>query len=88
MKTKQSCSKVKIILPCIITAVITCAATWAITKYIITKQDMSDIQTVCQNNASPDINGCCPGEEYTDMGDEGFNCCPIAGGDCFPPIKP
>ena len=35
---------------------------------------------------SPDKNGCCPGEKYTDMGDLGFNCCPESGGDCFPPM--
>ena len=36
---------------------------------------------------TPDENGCCPGEKYTDMGDLGFNCCPENGGDCFPPIE-
>ncbi|MBN1281389.1 MAG: TrbI/VirB10 family protein [Alphaproteobacteria bacterium] len=41
----------------------------------------------CDNGVSPDTNGCCPGETYTDMGDQGFNCCPSGGGDCFPPIK-
>ena len=35
---------------------------------------------------TPDENGCCPGEKYTDMGDLGFNCCPESGGDCFPPL--
>ena len=35
---------------------------------------------------SPDQYGCCPGETYTDMGDQGFNCCPDGGGDCFPPL--
>lgn len=35
---------------------------------------------------APDEYGCCPGEIYTDMGEQGFNCCPEAGGDCFPPI--
>lgn len=40
----------------------------------------------CGDGANPDANGCCPGETYTDMGDQGFNCCPDAGGDCFPPI--
>jgi hypothetical protein len=40
----------------------------------------------CDGGANPDANGCCPGETYTDMGDQGFNCCPNAGGDCFPPI--
>lgn len=40
----------------------------------------------CDGGANPDVNGCCPGETYTDMGDQGFNCCPNSGGDCFPPI--
>jgi len=40
----------------------------------------------CTDGSSPDSNGCCPGEIYTDMGDQGFNCCPETGGDCFPPI--
>ena len=39
-----------------------------------------------QTCETPDDNGCCPGEIYTDMGDLGFNCCPESGGDCFPPI--
>lgn len=41
----------------------------------------------CGDGANPDANGCCPGETYTDMGEQGFNCCPDAGGDCFPPIE-
>ena len=41
----------------------------------------------CEGGALPDANGCCPGEIYTDMGEQGFNCCPEAGGDCFPPIQ-
>lgn len=45
-------------------------------------------QTVltCEDGSLPDGNGCCAGEVYTDMGDQGFNCCPSTGGDCFPPI--
>ncbi|MBO4672553.1 MAG: hypothetical protein J5608_02795 [Alphaproteobacteria bacterium] len=39
------------------------------------------------DGAAPDANGCCPGETYTDMGDQGFNCCPAGGGDCFPPLE-
>lgn len=39
---------------------------------------------VCEET---DENGCCPGEKYVDMGELGFNCCPEAGGDCFPPMK-
>lgn len=41
----------------------------------------------CVDGSVPDKNGCCDGELYTDMGDLGFNCCPEAGGDCFPPIR-
>lgn len=41
----------------------------------------------CDGGVKPDVNGCCPGETYTDMGAAGYNCCPDAGGDCFPPIK-
>ena len=40
----------------------------------------------CEDGSLPDANGCCAGEVYTDMGDQGFNCCPSSGGDCFPPI--
>ena len=41
---------------------------------------------MCPDGTAPDVNGCCPGEVYTDMGDQGFNCCPADGGDCFPPL--
>ncbi len=40
----------------------------------------------CEDGTPPDEYGCCAGEVYTDMGDQGFNCCPSSGGDCFPPI--
>ena len=40
----------------------------------------------CDDGSAPDANGCCAGETYTDMGADGFNCCPDSGGDCFPPI--
>jgi len=40
----------------------------------------------CDDGSAPDANGCCTGETYTDMGEQGFNCCPDTGGDCFPPI--
>ena len=40
----------------------------------------------CDDNLPPDANGCCPGETFTDMGEDGWNCCPDSGGDCFPPI--
>jgi len=41
----------------------------------------------CVDGTRPDADGCCAGEVYTDMGEQGFNCCPEKGGDCFPPIK-
>ncbi len=46
------------------------------------------VETVitCDGGALPDEYGCCPGEIYTDMGEQGFNCCPEGNGDCFPPI--
>jgi type IV secretory pathway VirB10-like protein len=40
----------------------------------------------CEDGTPPDATGCCTGEIYTDMGEQGFNCCPASGGDCFPPI--
>ncbi|MDE6250706.1 MAG: hypothetical protein K2M34_03675 [Alphaproteobacteria bacterium] len=40
----------------------------------------------CLDGTQPDSYGCCTGEVYTDMGAEGFACCPSDGGDCFPPI--
>ena len=41
---------------------------------------------MCPDGTAPDVNGCCGGEIYTDMGDLGFNCCPQSGGDCYPPL--
>ncbi|MCL1891826.1 MAG: hypothetical protein FWF97_00820 [Alphaproteobacteria bacterium] len=41
---------------------------------------------MCEDGTPPDFNGCCTGEIYTDMGAQGFNCCPSIGGDCFPPL--
>lgn len=42
-----------------------------------------DVPTSCEN---PDKNGCCPGEEYTDLGDAGFNCCTKDKEHCYPPM--
>ena len=42
-----------------------------------------DAPTSCEN---PDKNGCCPGEEYTDLGDAGFNCCTKNKEHCYPPM--
>ena len=40
----------------------------------------------CDDGKAPDENGCCTGETFTDMGEDGWNCCPDTGGDCFPPL--
>ena len=52
------------------------------------KTEANTAQSVitCEDGTIPDANGCCTGEIFTDMGDQGFNCCPDTGGDCFPPI--
>ena len=51
-----------------------------------TPQQQNTAVITCDGGANPDAYGCCPGETYTDMGEQGFNCCPNTGGDCFPPI--
>ena len=40
----------------------------------------------CEGGITPDTNGCCPGETYTDMGDGTFACCPPGDGDCIEPF--
>lgn len=55
------------------------------TNYIPSNDSGADLPT-CPDGTAPDINGCCAGEIYTDMGSMGFNCCPPNGGDCFPPL--
>ena len=41
----------------------------------------------CPDGNSPDKNGCCAGEVYTDAGDGWMVCCPDGGDNCFPPMK-
>lgn len=41
----------------------------------------------CPDGNSPDKNGCCGDEIYTDAGDGWMVCCPSGGENCFPPIK-
>lgn len=41
----------------------------------------------CPNGESPDKNGCCAGETYTDAGNGWMVCCPEIGENCFPPVK-
>ena len=40
----------------------------------------------CADGNEPDNNGCCAGEVYTNMGKDGYNCCPEEG-ECYPPLK-
>ena len=63
-------------------------------EYNVTTQDVfvsentadDTKNSLCNDGSAPDANGCCTGETYTDMGENGFNCCPDDGGDCFPPM--
>lgn len=50
------------------------------------EEDTSDVGT-CEGGASPDANGCCPGEVFTDMENGTFACCTSDGVECFPPMK-
>lgn len=40
---------------------------------------------VAASCTTPDIHGCCPGEDFEDMGDDGKMCC--KGDMCYPPMK-
>ncbi len=51
-----------------------------------TEKVVEEVGLLCEDGTPPDGNGCCTGEIYTDMGEQGFNCCPQTGGDCFPPL--
>ncbi len=42
---------------------------------------------VCSDGRAPDMNGCCAGEEYSDIGDGTFACCSLDGTECFPPLR-
>ena len=55
---------------------------------IADKKELAEhLKELWEGTEETDENGCCPGEKYVDMGELGFNCCPEAGGDCFPPMK-
>jgi len=88
-KTAQKatgCKKYKIVIICVITAILSACATLLVANYFCSKIADS-AEMLCKDNAAPNEQGCCPGETYTDMGETGFKCCPDAGGDCFPPIE-
>lgn len=48
------------------------------------KEDAEEV-IVAEKCDTPDANGCCPGEEFADMGADGKFCC--KGEMCFPPMK-
>jgi hypothetical protein len=50
---------------------------------VYANRDIFSSSEICQH---PDKHGCCEGEIYTDLGEQGFACCPESGGDCFLPI--
>ena len=75
----------KIFIACILTAIVTAFITARVIESRYEWDEESEY--LCKGDAAPDLNGCCPGETFTDMGDQGFNCCPNDGGDCFPPIE-
>ncbi|MBO4746236.1 MAG: hypothetical protein J5613_04185 [Alphaproteobacteria bacterium] len=85
---KQKKSLTAYVITGVVVAVVTCFTTWYFTRkhYKNIYEPEYTTEITCKDGASPDINGCCPGEEFKDMGEQGFNCCPLDGGDCFPPI--
>ena len=44
-----------------------------------------EIET-CADGAAPDADGCCAGEELTDVGDGALMCCAVGTDECFPPM--
>lgn len=48
--------------------------------------DADEVVETCADGNTPDINGCCSGEVFTDMEDGTFACCTPDGLDCFPPM--
>ncbi len=60
---------------------------WAKPDNFVAEAAAAEEVLTCDDGSAPDLNGCCAGETYTDMGEAGFNCCPDTGGDCFPPIE-
>ncbi|MCM1294467.1 MAG: hypothetical protein NC311_02805 [Muribaculaceae bacterium] len=54
--------------------------------FVANKNNNNHDDLSCPDGTTPDGNGCCGDEVYTDLGENGFNCCPPGNGDCFPPI--
>lgn len=41
---------------------------------------------VCDDGGTPDVNGCCGDERYTDTGDGTYACCSASSGECYEPM--
>lgn len=44
------------------------------------------VQETCADGAMPDEDGCCAGEELTDVGGGEMACCAVGTDECFPPM--
>lgn len=42
---------------------------------------------LCADGTQPNKFGCCTDEIFKDLGNNVYACCPLTGGDCFPPLK-
>ena len=59
---------------------------WEKPSSFVAEEAATEEILTCEGGISPDTNGCCPGETYTDMGDGSFACCPPGDGDCIEPF--
>lgn len=52
-------------------------------------QELANLDAgLCPDGTEPNKFGCCEGEQFKDLGNTVFACCPKEGnGECFPPIK-
>lgn len=49
-------------------------------------QVIEEVAETCADGAAPNADGCCSGEELTDMSDGSVACCAIGTDECFPPM--
>ncbi len=49
-------------------------------------EEMSGVGA-CSDGSAPDVNGCCPGENFMDAGGGQYYCCDEFTGDCFEPMN-
>lgn len=57
-------------------------------QYVTSETFVTETKTVeCADGMAPDVNGCCSGEVFTDMGDGTFACCISGTNECYEPMK-